>query len=498
MNEDWIAEDALSGGADRPKYILLADKIAEAVDRGGLKPGDRLPTHRALSWRLGCTVGTVTRAYAEAQRRGLIDAAVGRGSFVADPDARLGGSAEPAAPGPVGLGELPERNLVGVWHEASVLGIDQEADSDPLIRLNSDFPPLGAEVEALKETLPRLATSPMLAQMLMYQPHCGHRRHRGTGALWAKRRGIQADPDRIVVTLGGNNGILASLSAITRPGDTVAVEALGYPAIKPIASLLGLHFAPVAVDEEGLVPDALDIALATQKIAALYTTPTLQNPTNVTMSEHRRRAVAAVLERHGVPVVEDDVYGPLPEDAPPALCAFLSPELGYYTTSISKALAPGLRVGYAVGPGGATNRIAGAMRSSNWMASPLTAEIASEWIESGVADAILQSHRTEMAARRRLVLDRLPMVDHALPDGALHTWFQLPPDWRIGAFVVEARQVGIVLPPTDSFMMAGGETPHMVRLSFCQPRSRDTLAAALDRLAVLIEDRSLGVAPDVI
>lgn len=475
-SDDWIASDALTQRADAPKYQILADEIAAAIARGALRVGDKLPTHRALSWKLSCTVGTITRAYAEAQERGLIDAAVGRGTFVKAPSSVL----HPAND----RGDFLSSQL----NALSSLSVTQADQDEADIFMRADFPPVGAEVGALKESLVRLMQSPMLLEATTYQPYIGHSRHRASGVIWSQMRGVEADLDRVVVTLGGNNGVMSALAALTRAGDAIGVEALTYPGIKALATLLGVDLVPMALDEDGLIPDALEEVCKNTAIKAVYLNPTLHNPTNTTMSDKRRREVAAILERHGIPLLEDDIYGPLAKDAPKALCSYLSPDLGYYVTAVSKALAPGLRVGYVVGPTGSANRIASAMRSSNWMASPITAEIASDWIETGASAKIMASHQKELAARTQAIRAQFPELIGDTPEIAMHSWVPLPDHWRVGSFISEARQAGVLLPLTDSFVVGDRRTPNMIRISYSQPRSSARMLQGLQTLSALFHD----------
>lgn len=485
----WLdGVDAVPG----PKYKAIAQRISDAVGSGALKPGERLPPQRELAWALECTVGTISRAYAEAERRGLLGGEVGRGTYICDASA-------PTA--------LDSRGIAGYWHSPSLENaagqnskphaMDAIADWTPdmgpaeresgPIGLNHDYPPLGVECLETARTMTQLASDPILMEMLSYQPHAGIGRHRAAGADWIGRRGVAATAENVVVSTGAHNGVLATLSAITRAGDTIAAEALSYPGIKAIAGMLGLRLTPVALDEEGLIPDAFDTLCRQQKIAAVYTIPTLQNPTNAIMSETRRREIAEVAAKHGLPVVEDDIFGMLAQDMTPALSAFLPDDLAFYICSISKTLAPGLRVGYVHGPRRQTAQIAAALRTSSWMASPFTAEIGTRWIESGAADRILESHFREIEARRTMVLDAFRDYEVSCPPGALHAWIALPSPWRIGELVAEAQSQGVILPPTDSFMIGGGETPHAFRLSYCPPRHRSRLREGLDALLNLLD-----------
>jgi len=485
---DWLeGVDALPG----PKYKAIAQQIAAAVGSGALKPGDRLPPQRELAWALECTVGTISRAYAEAEKRGLLGGEVGRGTYVreefeaASSDSR-GISGYWHSPSFEKAGErVPSANdMDGIADWSPDMG-PAERETGP-IGLNHDYPPLGIECLETARTMTELSTDPVLMEMLSYQPHAGLGRHREAGAHWIARRGIEATADSVVVSTGAHNGVLATLSAITRTGDVIAAEALSYPGIKAIAGMLGLRIVPVTLDEEGLVPAALDSLCRQQKIAALYTVPTLQNPTNAIMSEQRRREIADVAAKHGLPVVEDDIFGMLAPESPPALATFLPDDLAFYVCSISKTLAPGLRVGYVHGPRRQTAQIAAAIRTSSWMASPFTAEISTRWIENGAADRILDSHSREIETRRSMVLKAFDGFQVDCPPGALHAWVTLPSPWRVGELIAEAQTQGVILPPTDSFMIGGGETPHAFRLSYCPPRHRSRLQEGLDAVLNLL------------
>lgn len=499
---DWLdGVSALPG----PKYKAIAHCISQAVEGGALKPGDRLPPQRELAWALECTVGTISRAYAEAERRGLLGGEVGRGTYIREefstlvPDNRgIAGywhspsfekisldKADFKGAAPVRQDGPTEDAMDGITNWSPDLGIAAR-ETGP-IGLNHDYPPLGVECLETARTMTELSTDPALMEMLSYQPHAGISRHREVGAQWIARRGVAATADSTIVSTGAHNGVLATLSAITRSGDTIAAEALSYPGIKAIAGMLGLKLAPVALDEEGLIPEALDALCRQQKIAALYSVPTLQNPTNAIMSEARRRDIAEVAARHGLQIVEDDIFGMLAQGAPKALSAYLPDELAFYVCSISKTLAPGLRVGYVHSPRRQTAQIAAALRTSSWMASPFTAEIGTRWIESGAADRILDSHFREIETRRAMTLSAFEGFAVSCPPGALHAWINLPSPWRVGELVAEAQNQGVILPPTDSFMVGGGETPHAVRLSYCPPRQRTRLQEALDILMNLLD-----------
>ncbi len=441
-----------------PRYVAIAEALAEDAGGGRLSPGTRLPTHRDLADRLGVTVGTVTRAYAEAARRGLVSGEVGRGTFVRAA-ARPAVAAGPAASG----GPL-------------------------LVDLSANLPPAtahGLEAVALARTLSALGRRPDLGRLLAYPPEGGAPEHRAAGAEWVRRAGLSARPEEVLVSSGGQHGLTAVFAALFAPGDVVATEALTYPGMKTLASLLALRLQGVAMDERGLRPDAFAAACRARRPKALYCVPTLHNPTTAVMPLERREEIAAVAREHGVLIVEDDVHGRLLARARAPLATFAR-DLAVYVTGTSKVLAPGLRVGFIVAPPALRPRIAAAIRGTTWMAAPLMAEIATRWIKEGTAERILARKRKEAAARQALARQIFgKFVVQAHPD-AYHLWLGVPKPWRAESYADAARKAGVAVTPASAFAVGRTAPPEAVRLSLGAAADRDLLGRALGVLAGLL------------
>jgi DNA-binding transcriptional MocR family regulator len=277
------------------------------------------------------------------------------------------------------------------------------------------------------------------------------------------------------------------LTTLTRPGDVVLTEPLTYTGIKAIASLLHLQLQPLAADDDGVTPDALDAACRTGRPRALYCMPTLQNPTGRTMPTARRRELVEVVLKYGLALVEDDVYGFLPRSPLPPLAA-LAPTLAYYVTSTSKSLVPGLRVGYVVAPTAKVERVAGIIRASTWLTSPLLAELATLWIEDGGADELVAWKRAETAERQALARRVLAPWLTPPPTDGINFWLPLPEPWRTEEFVTRARNHGVIVSPSDEFVVGRESAPHAVRISLGPGGGRARLEAGLERLAAILRD----------
>lgn len=452
----------------KPRYAALADALARDIGAGKLKPGDRLPTHRDLAWSLGVTVGTVSRAYAEAAKRGLTTGEVGRGTYIKDPSENT-------------------RHMAFYLDNPGEAGID----------LAYAFPPPAIAEETLLPALRDLASDPNILPLFDYQPRPGLKAHRAMGARWLARSGLSATSDSVVVCGGGHHGMTIAMAAITRPGDRILAERLTYPGLKDVAHLLGLRIDGVAMDEEGLCPDAFESACRQGEAKALYCMPTLHNPTNIILSTERRQAIAQIAERYGVAIVEDDVFGLLAPEAPPALASF-APTQGYFVTSLSKTLSPGLRIGFVHGPEAARHRLNNAVRISCWMAPPLCAELAARMVADGSADRLLTAHRAEADARRRLALEILQPWQVTAPPGAIHLWLQLPEPWRGSDFAAQASRRNLGLRPAEPFTIGRHHLTHAVRICLGPPRTRAALRHGLEIIADLLNEGPSGLCEAIV
>lgn len=447
----WITE--LPGG-EQPAYIRLAEAIGRAIAQGALKPGERLPPHRDLAHSLGLGVGTVSKAYAEASARGLIYGHVGRGSFV---NAPLSGPAEES--GPIDLA----RNLP---------------------------PPRPAE-RPLLEALGKLRGSPDLLQAMSYAGAEGLARPRSAAVAWlgAEHRIAGASADVIVQTNGGQHGIALALSALCRPGDTVLCEASSFFGIRMLAENVPYSLRGVAIDAEGLIPDALEQAIRETQARLIYTIPTLHNPTGRTTTADRRRRIAEIARRHAVSIIEDDTYrGYAPDQGLPPAFVELLPERTVYVASLSKALSPGLRLGFLLVPNREIrSAIIRTARATAYCPPAINAMIFAHWVEEGLAQAILAEHRREMEARVGLAIGILgSSLEAPASPFSPHVW--MPMDaLEAERIASRALRAGVKVTPPDLpiLSLASGSG---LRLCIGSPADRSRVEAALAILRAVISD----------
>ena len=454
----WLPDLERSGG---PIYLSLADALGAAVASGALKAGDRLPTHRALASALDLDLTTVTRAYGEARRRGLVDAAAGRGTFVRQPP--------------------PGRD-----DDKPAVEVDLSMNLPP-------HPPSAAIPARLSQTMAAILRRSDLPQLLSYHPSAGSLGDRSAAADWLSPLIPGLSHARVLIAGGGQAALMSLLTTLVPSGGAVLTEALTYPGLRAAASQSGIALTGLDMDAEGLLPDALDDACARLKPAALYTIPTIQNPTTATMSPARRAAIADVIRRHRLPVIEDDAYGMLPGEASTPLAA-LAPEHVWYVATLSKCLFPALRIAYVVAPGSAPRK-------------PRPGCIAGDRSDGAAA---IRRRRHPLDMLRHRARDRrggppgstgeaspgakaAPRRRDGRPSRGASRLAASSPAWNAAAFTDRIRRSGLAVVPGGAFAVtpAGPDRqgePHRLgenalRVSLGAARNLDALEGALTRIA---------------
>ncbi|WP_241562738.1 PLP-dependent aminotransferase family protein [Streptomyces hoynatensis] len=429
-------------------FRRLADRLAAEIADGTLRPGERLPPQRRFARREGIAPSTASRVYAELIRRGLAVGEVGRGTFVR----ATAPAPEPALAEPGGA----------------------------RVDLELNFPVLPGQAQTLAAGLQRLLRADVLDAALRPAAVAGEAGLRAAAAGLLARGGWSPEPGRLLFAAGGRQAIAAALAALVPAGERLGVERFTYPVIKGIAARLGITPVPLAVDEEGLVPEAVAGALP---LRAVYCQPALHNPLGTTMPPGRRAELAEALRRHGLYAVEDAIYGFLRPDLPPL--AALAPERTVLVDSLSKRVAPGLTLGFVLAPDEPRrSAIAAALRTGGWAAARFALRAAGEWLGDGTAAALGEAKRADAAERQRIRAERLAGFRIRADPAAYHCWWELPAPWRADTFVAAAARHGIALTPAAAFAVGPAHAPAAVRLALGSP-PKDTLARALDTLAGL-------------
>ena len=438
-------------GRPGPRYRALADCLEGAIRSARLQPGDRLPPQRDLAFDLGVTVGTVGRAYGLLLQRGLVRGEVGRGTYV------LGDGDRPSMPAPLAA---PNRE-----HDLAV--------NRPVAV------PAQAQVFAALGEIAKDAAH--LAPLLTYPPYPGHPAHREALAAWLDGFAGPVEAGRILPCQGTQNGMAAALASVTRPGDSLLVEALSYASNQGLAMRLGLKLLPVASDAEGALPESIEAQCRAHRPTAIVLSPDLQNPTLATASAERRESIVTLARAHDLAIVEDAVYAPVAATGLPALVQ-LAPERTLLVTSISKFLAPGLRFGCVVAPPGRMASLISAQAHLAVGVSPLIAETFTRLQRAGVFEQALAEQHAALERRRAVALEALDGLAVSSAGNALHVLLELPGGLDPAATVLRLANAGIHTTPLTVFAVGRTPVPPMLRLSLGAEPDETSLRACLEQL----------------
>jgi DNA-binding transcriptional MocR family regulator len=435
----------------RFEYIRLADAVAADIAGGALKPGDRLPPQRTFAFQRKIAASTASRVYTELLRRGLVIGEVGRGTFVS------GQSRQPIAQPPL---------------EPRGARIDMEIN----------YPVLPTQSAMIAKSLAGLERADALEIAQRQGSSGGTQAARNIAAGFMSRPGWIPNSEQFAFTANGRQCIAAALSALVPAGGRCGVEALTYPFIKGIAARLGVTLVPLAMDAQGVRPDAVQKAHREANLSALYIQPTIQNPLGMTMPGGRRADLLRVVEKLDLTVIEDSVYGFLSDEAP---LAAMAPDRCVVLDSLSKKVAPGLALGFIVSPPRLREGILNAIRSGGWTASGYAFAAGQRLMGDGTAAELIRLKRADAQRRQQMAAERLAGFEIQADRKSYHLWLSLPQHWRSQTFVAAAARRDIALTPSTTFAITPGHAPNAVRLALAAP-SIEQLDFALRTLADIL------------
>lgn len=458
MGTIWTSTLAEKPG---PKYRRVADTIRSAVENGTLQIGAKLPPVRELAYQLKITPGTVARAYTILTDEGVLMAEVGRGTFVAERETAVQDDVwsrqlhllEAANPDHVSLfsPRLVDVGQVGLIREI----LRKTADMDRLSLLNYPTRDAYAPVrEAVVDWLSDLPLGPL-------------------------------SQEDIVLTHGGQNGIMTVLQAILREAQPVIlVEDLSYAGFRRAAEMLRTKVQGVVMDAHGIVPAALEEAIRRSGASVLCTSPEVHNPTGTYTPLERRQEILEICHKYNVQVVEDDCYRMGVARAPSYRA--LAPDIGWHVTSISKSLTPSLRVGFAVAPKGKSADLRRAAEYGYFgLAQPL-AEVTRLLLSDTRARQMVIDVREEMAKYVRVAVNALGGYELTWDDQVPFLWLRLPSGWRAAAFTRAAEAQGVQLRSADEFALRDGRAPNAVRIAVNGHVTLERFETAMLRLRSLL------------
>lgn len=463
-------------------YRHIAEEFRTRIAKGELPPGTRLPTVRALAHEVGTTRLTIHNAYRELQSDGLIESVVGRGTFVspqARPTAQLcfGERLEPDSV----LSDLHRLQHTRVLHNLAL------ATADPALFPYQAF---WACLEGMK---------PLAQEVFGYGSVMGEPELRVALSELLEQRGIGADPEEVLVTVGGLQGLALVCRALAEPGEEVLLEEPTYLGLLGILKQFRLKPLPVPLDEGGPRLEVLEALVKRHRPRFYYTIPSYHNPTGLRFQEARLQRMLELSQTYGFTLVEDDTLGLLSYEKTPSNPLYaLAQRTGLETqvvhlASLSKALVPGLRIGYLVAPPALLERFTALHNVSDITGPPpLLQRAAAQFIRQGGLKQHLRQVIPIYQKRRDVLLQALKHhmpegVRWSHPEGGFSCWVSLPRLFSNLELYHQALAQGVAITPGEAFLVQTDETMHF-RLCF-GTQSAEGLGEGVKELAQLIRAR---------
>jgi DNA-binding transcriptional MocR family regulator len=459
-----------------PLHVQIADSLRSQFERGDFHAGDHLPTTRDLAHELGVSRSTVVRAYEQLTREGWIQGRVGQGTLVSDRT-----STTKNRPNWDLL--LTERVRRQSPEYADVLRM---LSQDDLLSFAGGLP----SPEFYPEESFQQITSEVLRQqgpkLLQWCPADGYPPLRS----WIAER-IGCAPEGVLVLAGSTQGLHLVAQAFIDPGDTVLVEAPTYSGALRAFRTAGARLVSIPCGDEGIDLDCLEATLDRVRAKFLYVVPTYHNPTGSLLSADNRRRLLGICAEHGLPVVEDDAYAALRFDGPhvATLQSLDDHGLAIYVSTFSKAVFPGLRVGWLAAPVELVQRLGALRNVIDLFTNSLAQAALYEFCKRGLLDAHLQHVRPIYAERRDAMAAALrrycPSLQFTVPHGGLFIWAKLPPGVDSRRLLEAATELGLGFMIGPLFYVEAGGSDHIRLCYACH--SPDAIATGIRKLGLALK-----------
>ncbi len=456
----WLPD--LSGTRES-KYIVLVQSMRGAIRSGVLKPGYKMPPVRDMAWKLGITPGTVARAYKIAAEEGLVDSAVGRGTFVtgnyvADPTPEpLIAMVSPDAHNFRGV-RVPDVGQDAVIRKA--MGALSVQSTNKYI----DYPTSQTDVAA----------------------------RRGVVDWIGPDRIGRFDEDDVVLGLGAQNSVIMALQAILHgPNPVILTEELAYPGVRHAARLLRAQLIGVEMDGDGLRPDRLEEALRKHGGQVLLTSAESHSPTTIRTTLARKQEIARVAQTYQLQIIEDDCHCITRPEEPGyrGIC----PERAWFISSLTKTVSAALRFGYAVAPQGQAATARQVAQSSFYGLPQPMLDLCAELMQSGEAEALRRKVQDITLVRVRDAVNVLGKWDITWRPDVPFIWLKLPAGWRGSSYARACEALGIQVKAADEFALPDGAAPNAMRISLNPPHPRPDDLLAFAKMSELLAQPPVNV-----
>lgn len=475
---------------DMAIYLQIRNQIRTMIFNGSLPAGSILPPERKLADSLGVNRSTVLTAYRELKSDGLVDSHVGKGTVVLAHLTEVTDSYQAIQP--------------PMWRQY----FNQTAErlSDPLLRNilqianRNDIISFAAGISGY-ETDPVQALAGIEDELLK-QPNHFALKHTPSEGFYSLRenisklmekRGAACPPEEILVLSGSQQGIDIAARVFIDQGDVVIVEEPSFFSALQIFQSAGARVIGIPVDENGMRIDLLEQALQRYRPKFIYTIPTYQNPSGISMSVERRKNLIELAYRKKVVILEDDPYGELRFEGSRLPTLKELDKYGYviYFSTFSKIMFPGIRIGWMAAPKPVIHQFTMAKQLEDLHANSISQWIVNRFLASGKLDEHIKYICSENRIKRDIMIDALmdkPIegLEWNKPHGGFYIWCKLPEGVPYSLLLAKASEKGVAYVPGNTFYM-GGRGENYLRLNYTYP-PKEKIAEGVIKLKEAINE----------
>ncbi|WP_246615247.1 aminotransferase-like domain-containing protein [Clostridium thailandense] len=433
-------------------YLSLANQLEQDIIGGTLLPGTKLPPQRELADFLDINVSTVSKAFKVCELKGLLSATIGSGTFVS-------------------FDALANAYLL------------TEGGLQSLIEMGATIPEASSN-KTLMLQLKNMVNEPNSCRWFNYNRPSDTLWQKDAAVMLMKKCGYDTDRESILFSNGGQNAITAILAGLFKYGDKIGVDPHTYSGVKTSAAMLGIQLVPIKQSHNEMSEDALIYACKNENLKGIYLIPGYQNPTTHIMSLARRKVLGQIAEEHNILVIEDGTYHLMSE--PISAVASFASERTIYIASLSKSVAPGLRLAYVSVPKMYKIPLSKALYNMNVSVSPLMAELSARLIVSGKINDIIEKHKKNTIERNKMVNEYLSQYDCRGDEKCIFRWLYLPTNVTGTKFEALALEHGVQVYAAERFAVGNTIPEKAVRLAICAPETVEELKRGLKILQQLL------------
>lgn len=436
-----------------PLYLALADRLERDILDGLLLPGTKLPPQRELADFLDINVSTVSKAFRVCELKGLLSATIGSGTYVS-------------------------------YNALTNLRLLADKTSTHIIDMGATVPNADAN-KLLLAHLKDMLSEADAERYFRYNRPGDTTWQKDAAVSWLKGFGLETEPESIFFSNGGQNAIAAVLMGLFREGDRIGVSPHTYSDMKSVAVMLGIQLFPIKHTDDEIDIDALVYTCKNYNLKGVYIISDCQNPTTRTMTAAERKALASLAKKQDILIIEDGTYSPM-SGALPSIASF-APERTIFIASLSKAIAPGLRLAYLSIPPNYRQRVSDALYNLNISVSPISAELTARLIASGQVNEVLRINRQKTALRNQIVDAFLSDYDCRGGEACIFRWLNLPESITGTEFEELALKHGVQVYAAKRFAVGITTPDSAVRLAICAPPEISEMERGLKILKQLLD-----------